>query len=387
MNSQRYNNYGRFNQNSQPKQYYQNTMTSYGSNPPMFTEQELYAFEPAQQNIYQQQYEDVRIGDEEAMGGYMGQECVQPKGEYFGGFPTYTDYSAPRPSFSLTPDSMGSQYSGGSDFYSPARFAPSCESSPFMQQPPNRPQQNSFMSSSHPVSPVTPAGSPYNNVEGNYGILNPPNPAPSAFLLVPSMQDNSGQYQYSAYQVPMMPIDINSAPLPSSHSPLPQHPSPYTVCSSALASPSEPPALDNDDDDDKCILPNSGNKELRGMGLYDEPPELIYNDAGTPSGYSPITPHDQLRPTLGKGLVLEKSFGLPDTVMMKDEESGQIVQGHIEVDEDEESEYEESEYGDEPMIADNEHMEIAQYQHTNPVQQSCVNYNAGGYSNYIPVHW
>jgi hypothetical protein len=75
------------------------------------------------------------------------------------------------------------------------------------------------------------------------------------------------------------------------------------------------------------------------MGLYDDTPDLMF--CPTPGGCSPVTPHDQIRPTLGKGLVLERSFGLPEKMMMKDEESGEIIEGKLQLDDDE---YEEPMY-------------------------------------------
>jgi len=91
-----------------------------------------------------------------------------------------------------------------------------------------------------------------------------------------------------------------------------------------------PTSYQNEQDDDEeeteevdaSVLPNAGNKELRGMGLYDTP-ELIDSSCCP----SPVTP--------GKGLVLEQSFGLPKEMMVKDEVSGKVVKRQVELEDEE----------------------------------------------------
>jgi len=55
--------------------------------------------------------------------------------------------------------------------------------------------------------------------------------------------------------------------------------------------------------------------ELVGMGLYDEPPELLYSNMSTPELAPMSTPGNGD----GRGLVLEQSFGLPED----DDEDGE----------------------------------------------------------------
>lgn len=241
--------------------------------------------------------EGLRSGMEGA--GYWGQpemKMEEPMGEYLG--------------YSLGMDQMEPMYSCMTECGS---LAGSCQASPFADRLQLLPQQHqtAFMDSS--LSPVTPSGSPYSQQ------MQQP-----SFLLVPTA--NNGQFQqYSAFHVTPESF-VGNVTVPA------QTPHPTFI-----ASPMEElPALETEDDEDEeddeegNVLPNCGNTELRGMGLYDDTPDLLFDNRSSSSSLaSPVTPHDKLRPTLGRGLVLERSFGLPEEMMMKDEVSGKIVKGKL----------------------------------------------------------
>ncbi|KAF8251221.1 hypothetical protein K440DRAFT_101787 [Wilcoxina mikolae CBS 423.85] len=359
MNSMAYTTYG-FDQSYDPERNTYDDPTIYHPNAPLFTQQELCGFEPAQYTLAQSSY--PMIGGEDmsmAMGGWeLEVSTMKPmmgysdmSSQYYGHEPNGYDMN------------MGYPQQGGEDYYSPMvggcyqeeMVAGSCQASPFVDQtrlPPPSFQTSSFQ---HPISPVTPSGSPLlPQYTANRGLLD--DNTPSAFLLVPV--PSNGQYQYNAYPVPMPQLPVNdnylgqlayqdnqSAAFES------QHPSPYTIPSltaSPLAKESRTPVEEEEEEDDeedeeeeeeddRSVIPNHGNKELRGMGLYDDTPDLIYPGCSTPASYSPITPHDQLRPTLGKGLVLERSFGLPEKMMIKDEKTGEIIEGKLRIDDEDES--------------------------------------------------
>lgn len=288
---------------------------------PFFTEQELYCFLPAQQSIYQST-NAVRLAEEEGR-GYWTQDytCSKPNMDVYPQFSGMEGYYDQSMDSTIVPVqdcfSMGVQ-----DGYEGAY---SCQASPFLGQQYPRP---SF--TNHTQSPITPSGSPMPENCNNFY----PNSAPS-FLLVPAIvgyengQDQECEYNY---QSPMHSVDFDAMDsLSGSQSPL------DSPCSSSPALGSPGSDDDEDDEDEECendlsLLPQQGNKELRGMGLYDDVPDLLYTNCSTPSGCSPITPHN----TLGKGLVLERSFGLPEEMMMKDESSGKIVKGKFEMEDDDE---------------------------------------------------
>lgn len=297
---------------------------------PLFTQQELSGFEPAQYSLDQSMIADEDM--DMAMGCWQEEAASMQKAM---GYSPYGDMAQ---LYANNFYDVGMQFAQTSEFYSPMdcfpeEMAGSCQASPFSDQS-RLPFQASSM---YPVSPITPSGSPR-----EYGLLNT---STSGFMVVPS----NGQYQYGTYQVPMTPLSAcaedffsqmeyqdNLSQFDS------QQTSPYSVPSltaSPLASVASSVEAEEDNDEEEeeeeevDILPNHGNTELRGMGLYDMP-ELEYPDS-TPS--APITPNDQLRPVLGKGLVLERSFGLPKKMMMKDAESGEIVEGNLDIDDEEDS--------------------------------------------------
>jgi len=280
---------------------------------PLFTQQELGGFEPAQCMLDQMTGVDDMDMDM-GMGMGMGWEQQQEKSMGWG----YSDMAG---------FNMPMEYPQMTDFYEGCfqdETAGSCQASPFQTQ---------FHQQQQPASPITPAGSPLQNVN---------NSAPSALLLVPV--ENNGQYQYSAYQISMASADNYIGQLAYQSGFESQHASPYTV-PSLTASPlsreaptegdeeegDEEEGDEEEEEDDRSVLPNYGNTELRGMGLYDDTPDLMY--CATPVNRSPVTPHDQLRPTVGRGLVLERSFGLP-AKMIKDEESGDIHEGKLQIDDE-----------------------------------------------------
>jgi len=330
--------------------------------PPLFTQQELCGFEPAHYTLGQSNF--PMIGGGGGGGEDMSMAMESWEQEVSSKSMGYNDmasqyYGHIEPSGYDMNMGMGYPQEGSDGYYScyqeDMATAGSCQASPFVDQtrlPPPPPFQTS--SFQHPLSPVTPSGSPLmpQQYACNPGLAD----APSAFLLVP-VQSN-GQYQYSAYPVPMAQLPVNDTYLDQlayqdnqSAAFESQHPSPYTIPSltaSPLATESRTSVDEEEEDededeeeeeeeDDRSVIPNHGNKELRGMGLYDDTPDLTYPGCSTPASYSPITPHDQLRPTLGKGLVLERSFGLPEKMMIKDEKTGEIIEGKLRIDDEEET--------------------------------------------------
>jgi hypothetical protein len=90
----------------------------------------------------------------------------------------------------------------------------------------------------------------------------------------------------------------------------------------------EEEAEEDEEADKESLVPNHGNKELRGMGLYDD------RVPGASSGL--------LWGTSG-ALVLERSFGLPEKMMIKGR-NGEIIEGRLQVEDEEEEEDEEMEF-------------------------------------------
>lgn len=294
------------------------TNTGFDLSTPHITDEELFAFQSAHQNIYNHgNAMDMGFGCEGMRSGMVeGMGCWgQPEMKMDG--TGYLDYS-------LGMDQMESNmYPCMTECGS---LAGSCQASPFadpLQLLPQQQPASSFMDSSSStasLSPVTPSGSPYPQAMHH---------GQPSYLLVPT--NNNGQFQqFSAFQVTPDSF-IGNITIPA------QAPQPAFI-----ASPMEDlPALETEEDGDEeeeeeeNVLPNCGNTELRGMGLYDDTPDLLYDDSlSSPLFGSPITPHDQLRPTLGRGLVLERSFGLPEEMMMKDEVSGKIVKGKLRIDDE-----------------------------------------------------
>ncbi|TGZ81641.1 hypothetical protein EX30DRAFT_395436 [Ascodesmis nigricans] len=258
---------------------------SYNMPAPVYTSQDFYAFEPAQQVIY----------GECGMGGYdTGMDMDMGMDGSMGYYGMDSDFSQHM-----------AEASG---------FIGSCEPSPFTNQIHLNPALPTFVDAS--LSPVTPSGSPMPSFYEN--------PCQQTYVLIPA--GNDGQYQqYCAFQFNADSY-LGSITLPA-HQP--------TFASSPVE---EPPALEaeveDDEDDDASLLPDCGNKGLCGIGLYDTP-ELMEDDLSpSPLNGSPITPTGQLRPLFGKGLMLEKSFGLPEEMMMKDEVSGKIFKGKLRVDDE-----------------------------------------------------
>jgi hypothetical protein len=298
--------------------YYEN---SNFTNMPLFAEQELYCFLPAQQSI---------LAEEESRGYWMPDYTCSKTN--MGVYPQFSGYYDQSMDNTIVPVqdcfSMGIQdgYIGAEE------GAYSCQASPFLT-----PQYPRPLFANHTQSPITPLGSPMSADDNFYQ-----NTAPS-FLTstIVGYENNQDRGCECNYQSPIPSVDFDAMALfPSSQTPSPVSDSSY-LSSPELGSPGS----DDDDDDeeyenDLSLLPQQGNKELRGMGLYDDVPDLLYTNCSTPSGCSPITPHS----TLGKGLVLERSFGLPEEMMMKDESSGKIVKGKFDTEDEEE----------EPMLYDEE---------------------------------
>lgn len=205
---------------------------------------------------------------------------------------SYQDYCGDMAPQYFNPDPSLNEYH---DLYSPTFGSEaSTDSSPFFEQRFLLPD---------PSSPVTPSDSPL-----NFNL-----PMPSMYLV----DDN--QYNYDAYHVPIMPEYTPDCYLGFL---APQESlSPFTSPES-LPSLSVSPAATCEDisdseveqeDDERSVLPNCGNTELRGMGLYDDKPDRMYASS---SLFSPNT-----HKSTGKGLVLEQSFGPPKQMTMSDEET------------------------------------------------------------------
>lgn len=313
--------------------YYEN---SNFSNMPLFTEQELYCFIPVQQSIYQNE-NAARLAEEESRGYWMQDYACskQNMGAYhqFSGVEGYYDQSMDTTIIPVQDCfSMGIQ----DGYISAEEGAYSCQASPFLGQQYPRP---SF--TDHTQSPITPSGSPLCE---NSNDFYSPHSAPS-FLLVPTVTGYGNEECGYNYGSPVSSADFDAmVALPSCPAAPPASDS-SCLSSPALGSPESDEDEDEEHENDLSLLPQQGNKELRGMGLYDDVPDLMYTNCSTPSGCSPITPHS----TLGKGLVLERSFGLPEEMMMKDESSGKIVKAKLDMEDEDEDE--------EPMLYEDEESE------------------------------
>lgn len=171
------------------------------------------------------------------------------------------------------------------------------ESSPFM---------NSYMLPSAPQTPVTPATTPLLN--GQYYTV--PG-VPGAFVLVPVMaRDLEGNYTTVFYPKPTILDSCVEENYSMGFSGLEVgygQNGTYNV--GMQCAPQEQQHFDYFEDKGLYMEDTQDDgPELVGMGLYDEPPELLYSTTATPELARLNTPGSND----GRGLVLEQSFGLPE---------------------------------------------------------------------------
>ncbi|KAF8429247.1 hypothetical protein EV426DRAFT_216206 [Tirmania nivea] len=171
------------------------------------------------------------------------------------------------------------------------------ESSPFM---------HNYMLPSAPRTPVTPATTPLLN--GQYYTV--PG-VPGAFVLVPVMaRDLEGNYTTVFYPKPTLLDSCVEENYSMGFSGLEEgygHNGAYNV--GLQCAPQEQQLFDYVEDKGLYMEDTQDDgPELVGMGLYDEPPELLYSTTTTPELARLNTPSSND----GRGLVLEQSFGLPE---------------------------------------------------------------------------
>lgn len=250
--------------------------STYPTNGPMFSHQELHGFETVHQNIYQN---DMCMSEEQQCWEQTPQ--LTKSGHQAGLASEYTGYAQPDQYYGEFPLDPNMVYINTPDLYSTAsdQFAVSCQASPIYAPGQFNTIHDTYTDYSHPVSPITPSGSPPHY---DMGL----NHLQAAYLLVPTPQYNN------TFQSQMGYVSSDAAPSTDS----PHH----------LFELQE----DQEEETEEDVLPHHGNRELRGMGLYDDTPDLMFDDSScSPGGYSPM---------LGKGLVLERSFGLPEEMAEED---------------------------------------------------------------------
>ena len=187
------------------------------------------------------------------------------------------------------------------------------DSSPFMNQ---------YTLPSVPRTPVTPAATPLINGQ----IFTAPG-VPGAFVLVPVMaQDPAGnittvflpkQTMLDSYIEEQCAMGLQGGGYTQDNGFNME--SQYTGQQPFDYMESQPEEVEDD------------GPELVGMGLYDEPPELLYSTATTPELARLMPPGINGD---GRGLVLEQSFGLPeDEGDEEEEDDDDIYEEEIEIDE------------------------------------------------------
>lgn len=246
------------------------------------------------------QHEDVRIeqgnGLDNALSGglyggnWMG-DMEQSSQKYCASSTQQTQYSGLAASFPQPLLSLGSNY----DFeYAPAVFSSYADSTVYSNE--SSPCLNSYdMDLSAPHSPITPP--------------TPPNQmysAPSNFYTMPVMtRDATGAMRsmYMAKQGSAEYYSTQQYPLQHNGAGYVQ-PSTYGMGYGYTEEPQNvefgyAEAQQEEEVDD--------GPELVGMGLYDDLPELAHSNMSSPELACQQSP-----PMLGRGLVLEQSFGLPE---------------------------------------------------------------------------
>lgn len=171
------------------------------------------------------------------------------------------------------------------------------ESSPFM---------NDYMLPSAPRTPVTPATTPLLN--GQYYTV--PG-VPGAFVLVPVVaRDPEGNYTTVFYPKPTILDSCVGEGYPMGFSGLEVGYGQNGMYNVGMqCAPQEQQSFDYFEEKGSYMEDaQDDGPELVGMGLYDEPPELLYSTTTTPELARLNTPGS----SDGRGLVLEQSFGLPE---------------------------------------------------------------------------
>lgn len=282
--------------------------------------------QPEHNMAYQHQFQGhgVRIAqqeDESSYGnnGMWGLEHMTIEGAQ----KSYSEvYPYSRPLLPLDTEFDNSSFPCQSQFHTDSTLstahsdmtAYSNESSPFM---------NSYMLPSAPRTPVTPATTPLLN--GQYYTV--PG-VPGAFVLVPIMaRDPEGNYTTVFYPKSTMLNSCVEEDYSLSYSGS-QAGYGHDAYNASLQFPQQDQQSFNFTQEketymDACL---DDGPELVGMGLYDEPPELLFSNVNTPELAQLSNPSSNGD---GRGLVLEQSFGLPEE---EEEEEGE----EYEYEEDEE---------------------------------------------------
>lgn len=278
-----------------------------------------------QQMEYLQQYQGhgVRIAQQEeestyGNAGMWGLETMMMEGMQKS-YPEVYHFSRPSLSLAATfeePTYTSSHFDTNSAISTahPDAADYSNESSPYM---------NNYMLSSAPRTPVTPATTPLLN--GQYYTV--PG-VPGAFVLVPVMaRDLEGNYTTVFYPKPTMLDACVENNYSMGFSGIEMGYGQEEAFNVGILSQELQPFGYVEEKGSYMEDTQDDGPELVGMGLYDEPPELLYSTATTTPELARLnTPGSND----GRGLVLEQSFGLPEE----------------EDDDDEEYEYEEEEEED-----------------------------------------
>lgn len=201
----------------------------------------------------------------------------------------------------------------------------SCGSSPYMDQ--------------KYLSPITPSGSPplpyYSNIPIDSLFLQCGSDANSfPTMLSPDlMSDNYLGLLALQQQQPQISPFSSPDDVPSLYA------SPLQYCEEDVQRESAETDESEEEEENQSVLPDSGNTELRGMGLYDDIPPLYTSPRGCSLG-------SLFEASRGRGLVLERSFGLPEQMDLMDDN----VEGGDEeeqADDDQQQLYEETRWSQE----------------------------------------
>ncbi|KAF8467358.1 hypothetical protein BDZ91DRAFT_723947 [Kalaharituber pfeilii] len=302
---------------------------------PYYFKQVPTIFGPCEQTPYPHPYQShgVRIAQQEESlcgyggleGGYGGMwgvegpsmEGIIPK--QFGSQDYYPPASAPqhpRPLLSLStsfehvynenfiPDTAMSTISSAN----PDMGTYSNESSPFLDQ---------YTLPMAPRTPITPATTPIMN-----GQFYTAPGVPGAFMLVPMIARDPAGNMTTVF-VPKQTAADAYFPEQSSLELLGCRPS-YQEHGYSMGlsynSPEHPSFQLVVDKEEHAEVDDDEGPELVGMGLYDDPPELLYSASTTPELARLCPP--EMNGT-GRGLVLEQSFGLPEEDDDEEEDEGE----------------------------------------------------------------
>lgn len=267
---------------------------------------------------YQYQGQDVRIAQQEEStldkGGIWGLENMLVE-EMQKPYPQTFQYSGPslpldaayqEPSyFSQTPFYMESTIPSVQSTNPPEMMCYSNDSSPFM---------SNYSLPSAPRTPITPTTTPL--LSGQYYTA----PGmPGAFYLVPVVaRDPEGNITTVFLPKQTVPEPCIEENYPMSFHDLELEPGQdITYNTKVHYTPQLAESFDYVEHKDDVEEIQDDGPELVGMGLYDEPPELLYSTVATPELSRLNTPGMHRD---GRGLVLEQSFGPPED---EDEDDGE----------------------------------------------------------------